>query len=352
MGWTAPETGRKHSPLAAMLPISGISIFCFAASYAVALALEISRLFFRSGVRGALLLSFAGAGLVAHTLFLAYRAASTSVAPLSSEFDWYLLAAWGVTAAYIYLTVSYPRTAVGLFMLPLVLGLIAAAQWFAKRVPFPTSKASQVWGTVHGAFLLLAVITVFGGFVAGAMNLVQSYRLKRKLPPIQGLQLPSLERLERVNARATVVSALLLVLGFLSGVVLNLVNRGRQSGDFLPWNDPVIWSSGLLLIWLLAAAVFSVCYRPARQGRKVAYLTVASFAFLVLAMVIWLSSPSQHGPGGDASAERGARNAERRSKSELGSRNSAQEIADSRTSPSLPLRLSPSTVHAFAEGAV
>ena len=46
------------------------------------------------------------------------------------------------------------------------------------------------------------------------MYLVQSYRLKHKLPPIQGLQLPSLEWLERVNARATVLSALLLVIGF------------------------------------------------------------------------------------------------------------------------------------------
>ena len=54
--------------------ISGISITCFAASYAVVLALEISRLFFRSRVRWAVMVGFAGAGMVAHTAFLAYRA--------------------------------------------------------------------------------------------------------------------------------------------------------------------------------------------------------------------------------------------------------------------------------------
>lgn len=332
--------------------LSGISIFCFAASYAVALALETSRLFFRSGVRGALLLAFAGAGLLAHTLFLAYRAASTSVAPLSSEFDWYLVAAWGLTAVYVYLTISYPRTAVGLFVLPLVLGLIAVAQWFAKRVPFPSSQASQVWGMIHGMFLLLAVITVLGGFVAGVMHLVQSYRLKRKLPPIQGLQLPSLEWLERVNARATVISALLLISGFLSGVVLNLVNRRRQTSDFLPWNDPVIWSSGLLLVWLLAAATFSVCYRPARQGRKVAYLTVASFLFLVLAMVIWLSSPSEHAPGSGGSAERGTRSGERGQRSEVGTRKSEPQRDDSRVSLAVPLQASARVLQSFSAGVV
>ena len=54
--------------------VAGISVFCFAASYTVTLALEVSRLWFRSGVRGALMLGFAGAGLLAHVLFLGYRA--------------------------------------------------------------------------------------------------------------------------------------------------------------------------------------------------------------------------------------------------------------------------------------
>ena len=284
--------------------LAGISILCFAASYSAALVLEISRLFFRSGVRGAILLTFAGAGLLAHTLFLAYRAQTTSAAPLSSEFDWYLVAAWALAAMYVYWTFSHPRTAVGLFALPLVLGLIALAEFLAKREPFPTSQASQVWGTLHGIFLLLGVITVLVGFVAGLMHLVHSYQLKHKLRPIQGLQLPSLEWLERINTRAVFVAAAMLAVGFVSGVVLNLVNRRQDPLESLPWNDPVIWSSGVLLAWQLAAAAFSVLYRPARQGRKVAYLTVASFVCLAIAMGVWLSSPSSHAPARPADAKR------------------------------------------------
>ena len=56
--------------------VSRISVVCFAASYAVALACEASRLLFRSGVRGAVMVGFAAAGLVAHTAFLLWRAAS------------------------------------------------------------------------------------------------------------------------------------------------------------------------------------------------------------------------------------------------------------------------------------
>ena len=48
-----------------------------------------------------------------------------------------------------------------------------------------------------------------------------------------------------------------------------------------------------MLAWLLAAAVFNAVYRPARRGRKVAYLTIASFVFLVIALACscW-STPS------------------------------------------------------------
>lgn len=283
--------------------LSGISILCFAASYTAALALEISRLFFRSGVRGAILLAFAGAGLLAQTLFLAYRARTNSAAPLSSEFDWYLVAAWALAAMYVYWTCSHPRTAVGLFALPLVLGLIAAAEFFAKREPFPTSQMSQAWGAVHGIFLLLGVITVLVGFVAGLMHLVHSYQLKHKLQPIQGLQLPALEWLERVNTRAVFVAAAMLAVGFVSGMALNLVNRRQASPESVPWSDPVVWSSGVLLAWQLAAAAFSVFYRPARQGRKVAYLTVASFVCLAIAMGVWLTSTSSHAPASATGAK-------------------------------------------------
>ena len=112
--------------------MSSISMTCFAASYAVALALEITRLFFRSGVRGALMLGFAAAGLVAQTLFLVARAMEGD-RTISGWFDWYLLAAWILTASYLYLTVYHPTSPFGLFVLPLVLLLIAIVARYTTR---------------------------------------------------------------------------------------------------------------------------------------------------------------------------------------------------------------------------
>jgi len=277
--------------------MSGISIICFAASYAVAWVLELSRLLFRSGIRGAVMLGFAAAGLLAHTLFLGYRAATTD----ATSFDWYLLAAWILAGAYLYLTMYHAKTPFGLLLLPLILALIAVAQTLADRRPVPMDQATLVWGQVHGVFLLAGTVAVIIGFVAGVMYLVQDYRLKRHLPRLPRLQLPSLEFLARINARMIVFSVLMLVAGFLVGIVLNLANH-RRGAHVLPWQDPVVWSSSILVVWMVAAALFNALYPPARLGRKVAYLTVASFAFLVIVLALEVALPTAHGGGTGASS--------------------------------------------------
>ena len=200
--------------------LSGVNIICFATSYAVALALEVSRLLFRSGVRGVVMLGFAGVGLVIHSAFLYHQAVKTTGSPLSSERDWYLLAAWALVVVYLYLVYYYPQNAFGLFLLPLALGLICAGA-FADDTSFDEGRAARVWGAIHGTSILLATVAVLIGSAAGLMYLGQARRLKNKLPPIRGLKLPSLEWLQRANGRAIVVSVLMLGLGVLSGLVLN-----------------------------------------------------------------------------------------------------------------------------------
>ncbi len=273
--------------------MSGVSTICFAASYAVALALEVSRLLFRSGVRGAVMLGFAGAGLVAHTAFLYYRALGEAGAPLSSEQDWYLVAAWVLVVVYLHLAVLHPKAPFGLFLLPLALGFIVAATFLAQTEPLAREPASKIWGAIHGISIVLATVSVLVGFVAGLMYLGQARRLKHKRPPAGSLRLPSLEWLQWTNGRAIVVSVLMLGLGVLSGMVLNLINI-RSETQRLPWNDPVVLSTWLLFFWLLAAVVLSAFHRPARAGHKVAYLTVASFVFLAIMLAVGLLMDSRH----------------------------------------------------------
>ena len=87
----------------------------------------------------------------------------------------------------------------------------------------------------------------------------------------------------------------MLAVGILSGVVLNLINSGRNLAH-LPWDDPVIVSTLAMFAWLLLSTLIGCFYRPAREGRKVAYLTLVSFVFLVIALSTGLFLNTRH-PG-------------------------------------------------------
>lgn len=260
----------------------GVNLLCFTASYFVSLGLESSRLLFRAPVRMLVILGFTIAGLLAHTVYL-YNQVEREVAagaavPLSSWYDWCLLASWVLAAAYLGLALRRPEIAVGIFVLPLVLILIGLAFVLRGSPPFPQAQAMSYWRLVHGIALLLGTVAVTLGFATGVMYLVQAYRLKHKLPPRQGFRLPTLEWLQRFNREAILISTGLLFVGLIAGIVMNMAKRA------VPWSDPVVVSSAILFAWLIGATLFEWLYRPAWQGSKVAYLTLASFVFLAMAL--------------------------------------------------------------------
>ena len=268
-----------------------VQVFCFLASYTVALLLEIMRLWFRSRVRRAVSLVFVVAGWIAHTAFLYNSAMKEGGSPLSSYRDWMLLAAWVLVLVYFYLACFHPATHFGIFFLPLVLGLVVAGWLTPEELRFSDERASHIVLWIHGVSILAATVTVLFGFAAGMMYLWQAQRLKHRRPPRPGyplagrgypaVRLPSLEWLQTANARSLVASMLLTGVAVASGIVLNWLSV-RQGGRGVPWY--VVLGLLFLFVWLLLHVIIGVFYRPIRQGRKVAYLTLVSFGFLVIAL--------------------------------------------------------------------
>ena len=267
---------------------SGINLVCFVSCYAIALLLELPGRWSRFKHRQLVCLLAASAGVITHTAYLGQRAAAMPLAPLASHHDWSLLAAWLLAVIYVGSLFYHSRSSLGAFLLPAVLALIGVS-WFATTEPIASFEAPRVWGLVHGVFLLLGTVAVMLGFLAGLMYLLQSSRLKHKTSG-GGLRLPSLEWLERINSRALGAAALLVGGGFVTGILSRLALENERG--LLPWDDPVVLSLSAMLIWLIVAELFRLIYPAARQGRKVAYLTIAAFVFLllVLASVTWSDS--------------------------------------------------------------
>ncbi len=271
------------------MDLSRISIVCYGSCYALVWGSELARLRFAWAGPLRLRLVLTGAGWLAHTLQLAYLAWWESHvrgwSVWSNWHDWALLGAWVLIGAYLGLAFRRGKSAIGLFLLPTALLLLAVAHVVRDWPPFSRSQAVSIWQTVHGGSLLLGTVGVFLGFASGLMYLIHSYRLRHRILNSVRFQLPSLEWLQRFSRETLWISTAALAVGLLAGVVLNL----SQPEPRVMWMDLVVVSSALLLVWLLAVCVFEALYKPARQGRKVAYLTLANFVFLgiVLLVVLW-----------------------------------------------------------------
>ena len=215
--------------------------------------------------------------------------------PLSSPFDWYLLAAWVLAIGSLALTLSSPRTPVGLFILPVVLGRIGAAV-LSSREPFPQSPATQAWGMIHGSFNLAASVAVAIGAIAGLMWLIQAGRLARKEAPMRGFRMPSLERLSHTTRHTMTFAAWTAAAGFTSGMVLNAVNKRRGLLETVPWTDPVVLRMAGLVTWLVVAAIAAraVSRRPG-GARTVAWMSVVSFVLLTASILWGVFGPTRHG---------------------------------------------------------
>ncbi len=268
---------------------SGISVSCFLTSYIVALVLELVRPWGSVPLRHPLTLGFTIVGICLQLVYLILRAVPVGgfeSGLLATWHDWSLVLSWGLAGCYLFFLMRRPETTVGYFLLPPTIGLIGLALWVRMLEPFSREEATGIWRNVHALALLVGTIAVLLGFLAGLMFLVQSHRLKQKQLGRGGLRLPTLEALQRLIRRCLILGTVALAVGLVAGIVMNLNRWG-----YVGWSERGVIFSGILLVWLTAATVFEWFYQSARRGRKVVYLTLASFVFLVLAVGAVLTSP-------------------------------------------------------------
>jgi ABC-type transport system involved in cytochrome c biogenesis permease subunit len=262
-----------------------ISVLCFAASYAVAFALEFWHLLRPRPILRIVALGFGAAGLFAHIAFLVVQCLVDQRLPLGSPTGSLFFLALILAVFYVGEAIHHRRIAWALFVLPVVLGLIGLG--VLLHDPLAPASWQSFWGVAHYVLLLMAAVGVSVGFIASAMYLVQLRRLRNKLTPNQGLPLFSLERLEQMNRRALLAAFPLLTAGLLVGIVLQFT-AGVQD-----WFSLRILS--VVCLWLVFAILLYLRYFVHVRGRQLALWTMFAFAILVLALV---SSPHAVQGGG------------------------------------------------------
>ncbi len=267
-----------------MLFLERVTVFCFAASYAVAFLAELLLLLRPRPAPRLVGLIFGSAGFLAHTIFLGVHHPE-----LASRYGSFLFLAWIVAVFYLYGSLHHRKIAWGLFVLPLVLGLIGLAVLFVRDRPpeevpwlvrLLSPQGERFWGALHGILLLLAAIGVFVAFVASVMYLVHAWRLKAKALPGTGPRFLSLERLEQMQRRAIVAAFPLLTAGVLVGLALLAQGDHPVRG----WTDPRLLLT--VVLWLVFVILLYVRYTLHVRGRRVAILTIIAFVLLVVTLAL------------------------------------------------------------------
>jgi ABC-type transport system involved in cytochrome c biogenesis permease subunit len=280
--------------------VDRLSVLCFAGTYALALASDLARFVVRAPLRWFLTVGLTLLGWLVQTVYLGNWVWRSGELPTTTVFGSLVVLAWILAAIDLYLLVRAPRgVAVGVFVLPVVLALLAVAG-LMPRVEWTTPGGwVALWGRVHGLLLLAGAVSICVAFATGLMYLAQARRLKLKRPPRFGFALPSLEQSERWNRAAITVAFPLLTFGLLIGVGLVLATQ-RAGVAVLDWSDPKIVSAAVL--WLVFALLLHARFRPEMRGSRVMVLTIVAFGYFLFTLVgVDLLLPTAHGvpqPGG------------------------------------------------------
>jgi ABC-type transport system involved in cytochrome c biogenesis permease subunit len=186
---------------------------------------------------------------------------------------------WLLTLSYLYLELTTDERSMGVFILPIIVGLqlIPVLHPGVERAD-PVLDSPWFW--VHVSSLLFAYASFALAGVLGVTYMLQFKEIKKKHLGYFYTRLPSLQILDIMNSRAVTVGWLFLTFGVIVGAVWTAQARTIAPDDpnlrAMSLDDPKIFVA--LLTW----GVYSFAVFARRTlgwtGRRAAWLSSVGFA--------------------------------------------------------------------------
>jgi ABC-type uncharacterized transport system permease subunit len=214
-------------------------------------------------------------GVALHTLAMTKRGLTFHSCPVNNLYEATTFLLWTLGLASLVYSLLPRLKFLCAFTSPVLFAVgVFALMPALDPPPGPKAEFSGALRSLHAATILQA----YGAFglaaVAAAMFLAQQHDLKaHKLRALLSL-LPSMQRLELVTTRLTLVGFALLTLGLGAGSRLP-----RQAGVSFFADAKVLWSALLWLVYLEALVAHRFF---GRSARRFALLIILAFVFLLL----------------------------------------------------------------------
>ena len=190
---------------------------------------------------------------------------------------------WLLALSYLYLEVTTDERAMGVFIVPILIGLqlIPAMSPGVERMD-PVLDSPWFW--VHVSSLLFAYASCALAGVLGLTYVLQFKEIKKKQLGYFYTRLPSLQTLDVMNSRAVTIGWLFLTLGVAVGALWTAQARVLAPNDpnlmAMSLDDPKVL--GAVITWIVYS--FAVLSRRTMgwTGRRAALLSAVGFAIVLL----------------------------------------------------------------------
>lgn len=216
------------------------------------------------------------AGLAVHFVDLQLRARALHSVPYRTLEGSVSLFGWMLAIAYLALQLRHRESAIGPFLIPIVIVSSAIGLLLPARVSPVTEQTKGALFALHVTFAILAYAAFTFSFVLALLYLIQDRQIRRRQTGMLFARLPALEVIGRMNR--TSVSIGLAVLTFAVGIGLI---RASEVWDTLA--DPKIASA------ILTLAVYALLLwldRRGWEGPRVAVLSIVGYCFVLFSYTV------------------------------------------------------------------
>jgi len=222
-----------------------------------------------------------------HTFVIGMRTMEAGHVPVAGATSAISTFVWLLALAYLYTEMTSGERAMGVFILPLLVGL----QTIPALRPSLESHAAVLQGPLFGlhvSSLLFAYASFALACVIGITYVLLFKEIKAKHLGFFYARLPSLQVLDHMNQRAIAIGWVFLTIGIVVGGIWAAQARGGYgAGDprvqAMSLQDPKIFVA--ILCWVVYSFELFAARRIGWGGRRAAYLSALGFLIVLFNFV-------------------------------------------------------------------
>ena len=220
---------------------------------------------------------------LSHTFVIGMQTMEVQHVPYANPSRFLSTFVWLLALSYLYLELTTDERAMGVFILPIIVGLLVVPV-LNPGVENDDPVLRSPWFWVHVSAMLFAYASFGLAMVLGVTYMLQFKEIKKKHLGYFYERLPSLQILDAMNSRAVAVGWIFLTIGLAVGVVWAAQARSLAPENvnlrMMSLDDPKIFFA--FLTW--AVYSFEVLARRTMgwNGRRAAWLSALGFAIVLL----------------------------------------------------------------------